>query len=161
MTVRAGRSVAIPMALTCLALLGLTLAVADFKPIRMRISSVARTGSPPKLRIKNDHPRHTRECQHEYRVEGIAEEGLYRQIDGINLSLFRLDPSQFQGRKVIAWRQIAYDQRSRTFSGTIWVGDEEKEQGLYLSVGVGDRIRPRRVIGPRSPTEDCIPFRFE
>ena len=74
--IRSPRSAAIPPALTFLVLTGLTLAVADFKPIRVRILKVKPTGATAMRFLRGDHPSDRAEWQHEFRAEGIAEEGV-------------------------------------------------------------------------------------
>jgi hypothetical protein len=121
------RSVALPMALTLLVLLGLTVSLARFdERFTVRITKPAATPTPI---LKRAVP---------VQVEGIADPGdaRYRRVMMVILKLYELNAKY--GKTIHDSTVAKYDPDTRTFAGTITVSTREKKKNLFLNADVID-----------------------
>src|SRR5690349_20317321 len=124
---RPPRSAALPLVLTGLVLLGLTLGMTSFRGVRIRIIEPAGTASPPVVHRGQ-----------EFAVEGIADCGAsaYRGIEhiGVELSTSAAEAPDREAYRV--WRQATLDPATGRFRASLPVRKDEESTFLYIKVRV-------------------------
>jgi hypothetical protein len=133
--IRPARSVAMPLLLTTLVLLGLTFAVADFRPIRVEITKLEPTGRQH-LSQSVGGPIERFDV---YQVQGIADDGgnPYHQISYIQLTISRGDTRVAYDQWIASTVKI--DPAAQRFSCPVNIAERDRNRTLYLEIAVHDR----------------------
>src|SRR4051794_9109797 len=137
---RRPRSVAIPLAITGLILMGLVYRVARFD--ERIVVRIARPSGPHPLRLKGGAP---------YLVEGTVDSGdaTYRVPASVILNLISRDEKY--GKVHYGSWSGPYDRASHSFSGTITVPKKVSRKEIYLGVDVIDRTGRHHGADPDAP----------